>query len=150
MRIVLAFALGILATNSAHASDLERTSQTGGPGWLHSPRLGALGSSAAERSVTLRLVDVDQCLSSSEFALMADEVTALFRTLGLDVAWSRDDPGIGFDAREGVEVPVILLRRAPPRQTGSSRETSAGRSATPGACRATTRDASWPWPSDTS
>jgi hypothetical protein len=117
MRIALAFALGILATAPAHASDLERASQVAGPGWLHSPRLGALGSSAAERSVTLRFVDVDQCLSSQEFALMADEVTALFRTLGLEVAWNRDDPGIGFDAREGVEVPVVLLRRPPPHQS---------------------------------
>jgi hypothetical protein len=116
MRIVLELALGVLVTATAHASDLELGSQVAGPGWLHSPRLGALGSWAAGRSVTLRLVDVDQCLSSSEFASMSDEVTALFRTLGLDVAWSRDDPGIGFDTQEGVEVPVILLRRPPPHQ----------------------------------
>ena len=113
MRIVLALAL---VTATAHANDLERQSQLAGPGWLYSPRLGALGSPAAGRSVTLRFVDVDQCLSSSEFALMSDQVTTLFRTLALDVAWSRDDPGIGFDNRERVEVPVILLRLPPPRQ----------------------------------
>lgn len=117
MRIVLASALGVLVATTSHANDLERASQVAGPGWLHSPRLGALGSSAPARSVTLRLVDVDQCLSPAEFVSMSDEVTALFRALGLDVAWSRDDPGIGFDTSEGVEVPVILLRRPPPNQS---------------------------------
>jgi hypothetical protein len=117
MRIVLAFALGVLVTTAVHADDLERTSQVPGPGWLQSPRLGALGSSAAERSVTLRFVDVDRCLSSWEFVVMSEQVSGLFRALGLEVAWNRDDPGIGFDAREGVEVPVILLSRPPSRQT---------------------------------
>jgi len=110
--LVLAFSLGSVGGTTGEARDLDAASPMEGPAWLRSSRLGSFGASLP--AVTLRLVDVDGCLSSSEADVMSDGVTSLFRTLGLHVDWTRDDPGVAFDKGDEVEVPVIVLRRQPP------------------------------------
>lgn len=67
--------------------------------------------------VTLRWVDVYGDVGTREFDAMSEDVIGLFREIGLDVAWTRSDPGEGFEPKGPTEIPVIALR-SPPAHLG--------------------------------